>query len=313
MNDLTSRGIQKVCRERPGTFKRFLAGSFVAAALLSSPMLEQTALAQQPEVQAQSQRRDVRYDVTGSSQVSLASGSDQIQAYIVMTDASVPTLSFEGPAVVNARFYPTIRPADVANGPIPMSVRYSVDNGAPTEASFTTGSSAVTHPTLTQNGLAIGTPKDLQITVTGEGRHTVAVGFPNGFIVISSVTAPQEAPAPQVPVPVPRTPEQVRTPGQDTQPQQPSARQLGSIRSRISLDYESIWHNGFGNAGTSGSIHTLDLLYRHPFGEHVALIVGPRLSLFDSSISPSGASTRSMMGDASVMAGIGLYFGDLTL
>ncbi len=319
MKDLTSKEIQNGCRERPGTFKRFLAGSFVAAALLSSPLLERTAMAQPvPEAQNQgqvAQRRNVRYDVTGSSQVSLSSGTDQIQAYIVMTDASVPTVAFEGPAVVNLRFYPTVRPADVANGSLALSVRYSVDNGAPVEERFTTNSSSVTHPTLTQNGLAIGTPKDFSVTVSGEGRHSVSVGYPNGFVVIQAVQAPEVAPV--QPPPRPLTPPPVQqpaqnTPGHDAAPEAPP-RPMDGVRSRASLEYSGVWLKRLGNAGNGGMLHQLDALYRHPFGEHAALLVGPRLSLFDSGISPSGASTGVLMGDASAMLGVALYFGDVSL
>ncbi len=317
MNDLTSREIQKGCRERPGTFKRFLAGSAVAAALLASPMLESRAFAQQnPEAQPQTQqvvqRRNVRYDVTGSSQATLTSGSDQIQAYIVMTDTSVPTVAFDGPAVVSARFYPTVRPADVASGSLQLSVRYSVDNGAPVQESFSTSSSTVTHPTLTQNGLAIGTPRDFTVTVSGEGRHQLAIGYPNGFLVINSVTAPQEAvqpPPQQPPVVTPPTHQPERA---DTTPQ-PAARPLGSVRSRLSLEYDGVWLKGIGNTPNDGSLHNLELLYRRPFGQHVALLIGPRLSMFDGSITSANASSRTLMGDASAMLGLAFYFGDVTL
>jgi hypothetical protein len=317
MKNLTSNETQKDHRENPGRFRHFLAGSLAAAALFSSPLLESTAFAQQPPppviAQNDQAQRNLRYDVNGSSSVSLSNGTEgNITAFPVVNQSSVPVVSFEGPAVVTAKFYPIVRAADAQSGAsLPVTVTYTVDRNTPVDISSSTAASAVTNQTLTSRGLAIGTPTDLRIEVSGEGPHTVSVSRPDGLLEVVSVIAPAPAvvePVVQHPIqqpPVTQPP--VRT------PENPRTRQLDSIRSRLALNYDSYWFHDFGNAGNGGSMHQADILYRHPIGQHLAFFVGPRLTLHDASITSSGNKTSLRIYGAEAMAGLAVYFGESTL
>jgi hypothetical protein len=319
MKNLSSTVIDGEQRKQPGSFRRFVAGSLCGLALLSSPMLESRAFAQEhPPVAQQSpaRTRQAQYSVQGN-QFGLRNGSAGISAYQVYDQQHIaPVISVEGPAVVTMRFYPLVNPADADQQThrVNYTLRYTVDGGAPVEqAGLATEISQIASADtarLDLTGFAVGTPHELRIPLEA-GSHRVSVTYPNGFLEIVSAVAPAPEPAvvvPQQPQPRPDQPPQQASP----EPEHPATSPIASIRSTGALNYERLWLSDLGSTRNSGSIDELDVLYRHRFGDNFGLFVGPHLNLYTTGTSDPAARTDILMGNAALMAGVAFYAGEHT-
>lgn len=253
-------------REKPGYFKRFLASSLTAVALLSSPLLDQRAMAQ-PQVETQTPQT-VQYDQRGT-EVTLSDSGTDIRARAVISSQPAeqnPAVVLEGPAMVRLKFYPLLaRQTDAGASRRDYTIRYSVDSTAG-EHSASTEQSTITSSQIDMTTAAIGTSVEFTVDVP-EGRHTISVTYPSGFLEVVGATRPAQEPRPIAPEP-PIQPQQ--RPEVPAQPAQTDT----ELRARpyFTLDFQRMPVHAV--AGNSGDVNEVDLVGGIRLHRNVYLLLG---------------------------------------